>query len=1407
MSTTIDSLQIEIQSNSTNASQGIQALAKSLGELKTNGTINVAIKNLNSLRNALKLYNGVPSNASKIMSLASAMEKLKSVGPVGSIGNSLTKLASALKGLDNINIGSVGSQIQAIADAAAPLSSLKAGGLSSMVNAMSKIGKVSKDLDDDKIAAFAERIQKLNTVLEPLSTKMTTIQAGLKGINSKARTAGTGVRQMGEELDAASINFSSFIHIAQTVVQWLQAVIEKFQAVIAQSIEWDGIAARFGRGFGSEAQEVYDWIVRLNEEMGINIQQFMQYSSIYSTMLTGFGVAIEDARKMALGYTELTYDIWAGYNDVFKNFTDASEAVKSAIAGEVEPIRRAGFTIVEATLKETAANHGLTVSLETATEAQKSYLRYLTLVDQAYSQGLVGTYAKELQTAEGLMRTFSQQLKSLSQAFGSLFLPAITAIMPYLQAFVEMLTSAVRWIASLFGIEIQGVDWSGYNDGVTDAVENTNGLEDALGGASSAAKELKNATLGIDELNVISPPSPSGGGGGGAAGDGPSPWDDLDIDSLWDESIFAGIQDQVSEIKKKFEEWLPVLGTIAGILAGLGVASLIVSIGDAISEMNVFKKAAAAITTLVIEAALVFIFADNYLETGNLLYLVGEALVTAAGGYLLFKAWGPAGATLSLGVSILAQLLAIKMSLADGTVDLSSPELWLQSIATILMGAFGGLLISKHTGFFAKEGFVIGLAATATLTLAAIRLGAIESGEIDSGSVEAWILQIGSIITAGLTGKWLGAALYTKGGPMGALIGVTAGLILNLVGTIEVKGEDFGDSISDWVNVGLTTAVTGFTAVKLWGIIGPTVTTALSGLLAYIGPAVTTVLSGLGTAVAAIGGGWAVAAIAAIVGVLALAIVDYDFSEIGYKIGKAVGKVLRKIGDFLGDLGEVIAGIGKAIKDAFAAAIDWVIETFEIDSVWDLLNLIFNPVSWVTRIIPKMIEVGKEVLPGLWKGITDTVDNLWGNIKEFVSGFVKGFKEGLGIKSPSTVFAEIGEFLIEGLWQGIKDMFSTVTSKLSDWVDDLIGKVKEFFGIGASESKFLKIGKDLVQGMIDGITGSATNLWSALKKWADGVIQKVKDFFEIKSPSKKFKSIGGFLLDGLVEGMSNLSALTEPLKKMWNAAKKWWEDTDFSLSLSPSIGSIKDKLSSSWDTAKKWWNKSKGSLSTYTPTIGSISTKLSSVWSTAKTWWSKKKGSLSTYTPSIGSISSRLSSSWSSAKSWWNKKKGSLSYTPSIGSLTNKLKSAWNSAKSWWNKNVKLDTKLNVKVPTIKVKWDTASAFGKSFKYPTGFNIKFAAAGGIFDAGSLIWAGERGAEILANAAGGKTGVMNVHQMQDAVFEGVYAAVMAANRAYQGDGGSQSINVYLDGKQITASVEKRQRERGASIMGNQVYNYG
>ena len=265
MPTVIDSLSIEIESNSTYAASGIDALATSLGKLKKNGSVSVAVKNLKNLSAALKSMTSAASNANKISSLADAMEKLKSVGSTGV-------------------------------------------GVKRMAESLSSLKEATKSLDDDTIRAFADRVELLSQKLTPLSAKMTTIQAGFKAINTRARKAGDGVKHFGNKLNASSINLSSYIHIMQSAVRWIDRAIDTFQRFIAEAIEWDGISQRFGRGFGDRAQETYAWIQRLNQEMGINTQQFMQYSSVYATMLKGFGVANKDSAKIALGYMELTYD-------------------------------------------------------------------------------------------------------------------------------------------------------------------------------------------------------------------------------------------------------------------------------------------------------------------------------------------------------------------------------------------------------------------------------------------------------------------------------------------------------------------------------------------------------------------------------------------------------------------------------------------------------------------------------------------------------------------------------------------------------------------------------------------------------------------------------------------------------------------------------------------------------------------------------------------------------------------------------------------------------------------------------------------------------------------------------------------------------------------------------------------
>lgn len=705
MSTTIDSLQIEIQSNSTSAAKGIDDLAVSLGKLKDNGKFTTAVKNLNNLSDSLKRMTTVSSNANKLSSLADSVNKLSGAGSISKVVTQLGKLPSAMKELSKLNIDDgLSAKLSRIADTLSPLSNIKSGGLSTMVNSLAKLDKVSDSLNDATIARFAERVKKLNDALGPLSQKMTTIQTGLRGVNSSAKKAASGVGEFDKKVSANKVNLASAVTIIQGFVNALMPVVRFLADVIGQAIEWDGIAQRFGRGFGDQASEVYAWVQRLNEEMGINVQQFMQYSSVYATMLTGFGVATKDASKMALGYTELTYDIWAGYNDIYKSYADAADAVKSAIAGEVEPIRKAGFTIVESQLEQTAANHGLTISLENATEAQKSYLRYLTLVDQAHSQNLVGTYARELNTAEGLMRTFSQQLKSLAQAFGSLFLPILVKVMPWLQAFVELLTIAIHRVAEFFGIEIQKVDWGSGLGGVADSATDASGaLDDTTGSindTTDALKDLKKATIGIDELNVISPPTANKGGAGGSGmGSDLSAFEGLDVGSLWDESIFDQVQFEVDNIIGKLKE---ALSTITAVVSGfaLAIGTILVLTGANI-PLGLGLMAIGAV-------GLVATIAENWNTMSDQLAKTLTVVTSVIGGFMLAigALFAFTGVNVPLGVAF---MVAGAVSLATAaTINWKFLEGDMKNTLSILTGIISGGLLAMGA-LFAFTGVSVGL--------------------------------------------------------------------------------------------------------------------------------------------------------------------------------------------------------------------------------------------------------------------------------------------------------------------------------------------------------------------------------------------------------------------------------------------------------------------------------------------------------------------------------------------------------------------------------------------------------------------------------------------------------------------------------------------------------------------------
>lgn len=117
--------------------------------------------------------------------------------------------------------------------------------------------------------------------------------------------------------------------------------------------------------------------------------------------------------------------------------------------------------------------------------------------------------------------------------------------------------------------------------------------------------------------------------------------------------------------------------------------------------------------------------------------------------------------------------------------------------------------------------------------------------------------------------------------------------------------------------------------------------------------------------------------------------------------------------------GKLLLGIAQGLINAVPSLID------------KLPNIIAKILNFWRSLPLKMIDVGKDVLNGLWKGIQNQWGNFKKNIENLGDGIVKKFKSVFGIHSPSKVFKEqIGKNMASGIGEGFDDELSKVYNSM-----------------------------------------------------------------------------------------------------------------------------------------------------------------------------------------------------------------------------------------------------------------------------------------------------------------------------------------------------------------------------------------
>lgn len=406
------------------------------------------------------------------------------------------------------------------------------------------------------------------------------------------------------------MNLYAKIKMAMGVVRTGARVIASW---ITQSNQYIEDLNLFTASMGKYAEEAQNYAEAVSEALGIDPGEFMRNQGVFNTIISGFGVASDKAYLMSKNLTQLGYDISSFFNI---SFEDAMQKLQSGISGELEPLRRLGYDLSVARLQEEALALGIEKKVSAMTQAEKSQLRYYAIMTQVTTAQ--GDMARTLNAPANQLRVLQSQVTQCARALGNIFIPALNAVLPYAIALAKIVRMLANSIASLFGFKLPEVDYSGISAGasaVGDLAGNAGDASDGLGKAGKAAKKLKNALLGIDELNVLSKDdSSSGSGSGSGAGIGGG---DLGIDlptydflgdvitSKVDE-IVQMIKDAMWEITAVISGFLLAIGTIlvvtgANIPLGLGLMA-VGAVGLAASVManwNGMSERLAKVLTLV----------------------------------------------------------------------------------------------------------------------------------------------------------------------------------------------------------------------------------------------------------------------------------------------------------------------------------------------------------------------------------------------------------------------------------------------------------------------------------------------------------------------------------------------------------------------------------------------------------------------------------------------------------------------------------------------------------------------------------------------------------------------------------------------------------------------------------------
>ncbi len=857
--------------------------------------------------------------------------------------------------------------------------------------------------------------------------------------------------------------------------------------------------------FSQMSKQVDKFAQNAATQFGLSETMAKRFTGTFGAMAKAFGFSEKAAYDMSTTLTGLAGDVASFYNI---SQDEAYTKLKSVFTGETESLKDLGIVMTQTALDSYAMANGFGKTTAKMSEMEKVALRYKFVQDQLTTAA--GDFSRTSTGWANQVRILQLQFDSLKATIGQGLIAALSPVIQVINAVIGKILSLANAFKAFFALMSGGKD-SGASataagmEAVAAAANKAGTAATGVGNATKkAAKDIKTATTGIDELNILNPDSGSdSGSGSGGSGAGGYNADDFDMGTLPEqEDIVSGklqkIADLLNQLKDSFTSgfWDAFGDTSVFDSIQSSIQSIKDSLGNIFTDSDVQTAALGFANTLARSlgqvtgsvASIGATIADNllggisrYLEQnkgrikdylvqmfnigGEIATLVGNFTSSIAGIFTVFRS--------DSAKQITADIIGIFSSSFMGITKLGSKFVrdLIQVITKPITDNAGQIkeriqgLLDELQPIFDKLKELIdkiwdGL-NTAYDTVAKPVFDAFTEA---ISSVVDWITETqtrfdGAIgVVAAFFGAWevvkLGEFIINAGGVVSMLSGMVAGFVANAAAIATHTAALIADKLE-------TAAIVAMYAKDF-------VVNLAQGTAALVQQAAQFVIN---TAAK-------IADTAAQIAMTAATVAWNAVCAIATTVTTALGAAIAFL---TSPIGFVIIAITALITAGVLLYQHWdEVKKFAAEAWEAIKKTINNAIDAVKVFISSTLELIKTAWETKWNQIKAFASNLWNAIKALAT----------------SIFEAIRDKLSE-IWDSVKRTIEEKWNAIKDWFEDIWKKIKEVFKPDA----MIEVGKSIMNKLWDGLK----SVWGSIAGWLQGCA----DF------------VGG-VWDGIVEGAKSI---------------------------------------------------------------------------------------------------------------------------------------------------------------------------------------------------------------------------------------------------------------------------------------------